>query len=295
MGLIANMWEEFCENMADIIRTPTVDIITSMLADYSTKIGELSSLVSLTPKEYNGGTMFSLVEKVQEEAVLPVAVIILTLVMCHELIYMIIDKNNMADCTLADMLKWIFKTTIAILFLDKSFEFVCAVFELAKYTVTSAHISSTEAIDFSFESVITDTTKKLKDSTDWWEMLGNYFAVWIIRLIMLASTFVIHFTVILRMIEIHLMISLAPIPFATLGNKEFSQIGQNYIKSIFALAFQSFFMYLLLAIFGILLTEVGNISGDVTTQLAWVAGYAVFIAFTFGKVGGYSNRVFGTQ
>lgn len=286
------MWDDFCEFIAILIRAPLIMSIENLFSDFSSQITELGALVSLTPAEYLDGSLFKMVETVQG-AVLPIAVIILTLVMCYELISMIIDKNNMADFPVSDFLKWIFKTSIAIMFLDKSFDFVCAVFELAQHVVQGASSLVGEDLDFSFTEIVVNATENALNEKNWFWLVFDFLLVWLLRVVMIFAGLIINFTVALRMIEIHMMISLAPIPFATLGNKEFSQIGQSYIKSIFALAFQSFFMFLAIAFYGAILKGMVVTGGDVHLQICTAVGYSLFFCFTFSKVGSYSNRVFG--
>lgn len=280
--------------IALMLITPITLSIESMFTYFEEQVTMLSSLVSQTPMEYNT-TIFNFIETVQEKAVLPIAIVIMTLVMCHELITMVIDKNNMADFPVSDFLKWIFKTAIAILFLDKSFEFVCAVFELARAVVMQSGGVLSATMDWGFGDVVADSVASLTDEENVFTLIFIFLGVWLLRFVMIIAGLIINFVVVLRMIEIYMMISLAPIPFATLGNREFGQIGQNYIKSIFALAFQSFFMFLALAMFGVLLSEFTIPDGDVILQLTTATGYAILLCFTFGKVGSYSNRVFGTS
>ncbi len=294
MNIITDSWDFICEVFADLIRAPIVWSVENLFTGFVEQLNTLGALVSLTPKDYLGGYMFDMVEKIQEKAVLPVAVIILTLVMCYELISMIIDKNNMADFPISDFLKWIFKSVIAILFLDKSFIFVCAIFELAQDVVTNSASVLATTIDDPFNPITESVKKAIDEEKNWFALIGTFLLTWILRIVMIGAGVVINAIVALRMIEIHMMISLAPIPFATLGNREFGQIGQNYIKSIFALAFQSFFMFMSIALFGGILNGM-LVGGDLTLQLVTAVGYCIIFCLTFGKVGSYSNRVFGTS
>lgn len=80
-----------------------------------------------------------------------------------------------------------------------------------------------------------------------------------------------------RMIEIYLLTSLAPIPFATVPNRETGHMGQNYFRSLFAVGFQGLLILVCVA--------VGAIWGCV--------GYTVLLCFTLFKTGSLAKSIFG--
>lgn len=299
---ISEMWKTFQELIVLDIVNGISDNVVKIFTSFQSELGEISTLLGQTPQEFNSN-IFSLIENVSKTAVLPVAVIILSLVMSHELISMIIDKNNMADFPVSDFLKWIFKTTIAILFLDKSFDFTCAIFELAQEVVNNTtEIAKEVTLNFNevIGSFLTDVNGigavGAEGKANWLLLFMIYLLTGVLRIGMLALTVVIHLMVVRRMFEVYMMISMCPIPFATLGNREFGQIGQNYIKSMFALAFQSFFYILSIGIFGVLLQGVAfDNSGDILQGLSLAIGYCGLLCLTFAKIGSYSNRVFGVS
>lgn len=266
-------------------------VLTGLFDNFNNNVNAISTLVSQTPQEYNG-SIFSFVQTVSENAIMPCAVIVLAIVMSYELIMMIIDKNNMNEVAIADLYKWCFKTTCAILLVECSFDIVNAIFEMARDVVMLANVSIGSEL-----TTGTDITNEMiaeLDNMELVDVMGTFFLSLILWIVVWILTLKIHFSVIMRMFEVYMMISFAPIPFATLGNREWGQVGQNYIKAIFGLAFQSLFYMLSLYIYGILLNEV-TFDGDLYLSMCMVTGYAGLLCFTIDKVGSYSNRVFGTS
>lgn len=288
--------DKILQAIEDWIRTVLSDAITvhlfTMYDDLNSEIGILSTMVSLTPAQYDS-TIFSFVKKISDTAVMPVAIIIMTLIMCYELITMIIEKNNMHDVGTSDLLKWVFKTFFSIVILTNTFDFVCATFELAQYVVTQAKSVFSTDVYVDIGTVVGDLISTLEN-----EDLGNLFSLFVTTFLLRLGTYitVIIITCVMyfRMFEVYMMISLAPIPFSTFGNREWGQIGQNYVKAIFALAFQSFFMMLAIGIFGVYMNNIAY-SGDLVTSVWKSLGYCFVFCAVFGKVGGYANRVFGTH
>ena len=97
-----------------------------------------------------------------------------------------------------------------------------------------------------------------------------------------------------RMIEIYLTVSVSPIPFATMTNREWGNIGTNYFKSLFALGFQGFFMMVCVAIYAVLVNSM-TISADIHAALFSIAAYTVILCFSLMKTGSLSKAIFGAH
>ena len=97
-----------------------------------------------------------------------------------------------------------------------------------------------------------------------------------------------------RMIEIYLYTSVAPIPFATMANREWGQVGNNYFRGLFALGFQGFFMMICVGIYGVLVSSI-QISSDMHSALFGVAAYTVVLCFGLTKTGNLSKAIFGAH
>ena len=76
-----------------------------------------------------------------------------------------------------------------------------------------------------------------------------------------------------------LYVSVAPVPCATVTNREWGTIGTNYFKGLCALAFQGFFMMVCVAIYAVLVAGVA-VSDNLHTALWSVAAYTVILCFS---------------
>ena len=201
----------------------------------NTRVGEISVQVGTTPAAWNAG-VFSLIRQLSETVILPIAGLILTFVATYELIQMILEKNNMHEFDVANIYKWVFKTTCAILILSNTFNIVMAVFDVSQSVIASAAGIVTGATDIT-PDMLADLEMTL-ETMELGSLLGLFLQSFLIKFTMLALNIFIFVIVYGRMIEIYLLTSLAPIPVATLSNRELGTMGQNYLRSLFAVGFQ---------------------------------------------------------
>ena len=266
---------------------------SGLFTDVNNQVKEVATQVGTSPAAWNAG-VFSLIRQISETVVLPVAGIVLTFVMCYELIGMIIEKNNLHDLDTWIFFKWFFKTFITVLILSNTFNIVLGVFELAQSVVNDAAgvIGSTAGIP---SSILADMETKLQ-SMDLGPLLGLWLQSFIVRLTTVALNIVIFVIVYGRMIEIYLLTSLAPIPFATMGNREIGHMGQNYFKSLLAIAFQGFLILVCIAIYAVLVKSISTAgTADIIGAVWSVMGYTVLLCFTLFKTGTLSKGIFGAH
>ncbi len=252
------------------------------------QVNDVASQVGTSPAAWNAG-VFSLIRQLSETVVLPIAGMILTFVMCYELISIIIEKNNLHDIDTWIFFKWFFKTFTAVLILSNVFNIVLGVFDLSQSVVNSAAgiISNSTAVN---PGMLANLEASLWDM-DVGPLLGLWLQSFIVQLCTVILNIVIFVIVYGRMIEIYLMTSLAPIPFATLGNREIGGIGQNYIKSLLAVAFQGFLILVCIAIYAVLVQSIAT-TGDPIGTVWTIMGYTVLLCFTLFKTGSLSKSIF---
>ena len=263
---------------------------TGMFDEINTKVGSIASQVGQTPQGWNAG-VFNLIRTLSETAVIPIAGLILTFVLCYELIQLIIEKNNMADFDTFNIFKWIFKTFVATYILTNTFNIVMGIFELAQQVVNSSAgiIGSSLNIDLA----MTELEAQLR-TMGFGELVGLFLESSILSLAMKAISLCIFIIIYGRMIEIYLTISVAPIPLSTMVNREWSSMGHNYLKGLFALAFQGFLIMVCVAIYAVLLR--GITSADNIHAAIWgCAGYTVLLCFTLFKTGSLSKSLFSAH
>ena len=229
-----------------------------------------------------------MIRNVSETVIIPIAGMILTFIACYELIQMIIDHNNLANFETWIFFKWVFKTFVAVMLISNTFNITMAVFDVAQHVVNASAgvIAGDTAVDAGALDAMEDTLKAMELGP----LLGVFMQSLIVQLTMRALSIVIFIIVYGRMIEIYLMTSLAPIPFATFGNREQSQIGQNYLRSLFALGFQGFLIMICIGIYAVLVQTV-VFTEDIMASIWGVMGYTVLLCFTLFKTGALAKGI----
>jgi hypothetical protein len=262
-----------------------------LFADVHNQVGEVASQVGPSPAAWNAG-VFSLIRQISETVVLPIAGLILTFVMCYELISLIIDKNNLHEIDTWIFFKWVFKTFIAVLILSNTFNIVLAVFDVSQSVVHKA------AGVIGGNTGVSDSMLANLEAQLWSMGVGSLLGLWmqslLVKITVVALNIVIFVVVYGRMIEIYLLTSLAPIPFATVVNREMGSMGQNYFKSLLAVAFQGFLILICVAIYAVLVQSIAT-SGDPVGSVWRVMGYTVLLVFTLFKTGNLSKSIFNAH
>ena len=255
------------------------------------QVGEIAVQVGTTPAAWNAG-VFSLIRQLSETVILPIAGLVLTFVATYELIQMLLEKNNMHEVDVANLYKWMFKNACAVLILSNTFNIVMAVFD-----VSQSVISRSAGLIQGSTAVSPDMLNNLQttlEGMDLGPLLGLWLQSLVIGLTMQALGIIIFVLVYGRMIEIYLLTSLAPIPVATLSNREVGGMGQNYLKSLFAVGFQGMLILVCVGIYAVLVQGIAT-GGDPISAIWGTVGYTVLLCFMLFKTGTISRSIFGAH
>lgn len=264
---------------------------TGIFDSVNEQVGRVASQVGTMPADFSPG-VFSMIRNVSESVIIPIAGMILTFIACYELIQLIIDHNNLANFETWIFFKWIFKTFVAVLLITNTFNIVMAVFDVAQYVISQSAgiISGSTAVDSAALAQMEDTLMEM----DLGPLLGVFLQSFLLNIAMWIMSLIIFVIIYGRMIEIYLMTSLAPIPFSTFANREQSQIGQNYFRSICALGFQGFLIMVCVGIYAVLVQNIA-FSDDIIASVWGVLGYTVLLCFTLFKTGSLAKSVFNAH
>ena len=268
-----------------------MDNLTGMFDSVNQQVTSMTGDIGMTPAEFSPG-IFSLIQNISETAIMPIAGMILTFIACYELIQMIIEHNNLANLHTWIFFKWILKTYIAVVLITNTFNITMAIFDMAQHVVSASGglISQNTAIDTSALSAMEEQLLTME--------LGVLLSIFMQTLIVQVGTQILAIVIFIivygRMIEIYLSTSLAPIPLATLANKEQGQMGQNYLRSLAALGFQGFLMMICIGIYAILIQSI-TVSSDIVASIWGVLGYTVLLAFTLLKTYNLSKSIFNAH
>jgi hypothetical protein len=266
--------------------------LSGMFDAVNTRVGEIAGEVGKTPSAWNGG-VFSFIHSLSDNVIIPIAGIILTFVMVYELIQMIMEKNNMHDFETFMFFKWIFKTFIAVLIITNTFNIIMGIFDMAQHVVSNSAgvIISETSIDIS--TAIADMEIRLME-----ESIGVLFGIFLqsmmVKLTMVALNICIFVIIYGRMVEIYLMTSIGAIPFATMVNREWGGMGQNYLRAMLALGFQAFLIMVCVGIYAVLVQSI-IISDDVMMAIWTCVGYTVLLCFTLFKTSSLAKSVFNAH
>jgi hypothetical protein len=286
LGLLDSIFEWFRGIFIDGIMSN----FTGMFDEVNTKVGEIASQVGQTPQGWNSG-VFALIRALSETVIIPIAGVILTFVLCYELITMIMEKNNMHDFDTFQIYKWILKTFIAVFILTRTFDIVMGIFELAQHVVNASAWVIGGSLDMNL--ALTELETRLA-AMNTGELIGLYIESAILSLAMKAISLCVFIIIYGRMLEIYLTCSIAPIPFSTMVNREWGHIGNSYLKSLFGLAFQGFLIMVCVAIYAILLQTI-TASSNIHAAIWGCAGYTALLCFTLFKTGSLSKQLFGAH
>ena len=284
--------ERITEAIKEILIGMIQNGLEGMFVEVNDKVGTIASQIGQTPQGWNAG-VFNLIQNLSQTVIVPIAGLIITFVLCYELITMVTQKNNFHEFETYNIFLWIFKAYVAIYLVTNTFNITMAVFDVGQHIVNGAAgvISGSTAVDAS--DAIATLTESLEDME-----IGELFllAMETLLISLTMSILSVIITVIMygRMIEIYLYTSVAPIPFATMTNKEWGNIGNNYLKGLFALAFQGFFMLVCVGIYSVLVNAM-TISTNLYGAMFSVAAYTVVLAFSLFKTGSLSKSIFNAH
>ena len=279
--------EQITDWLKEMLVSGIMQNLSGMFDSVNQRVGDIATQVGTTPAAFSPG-IFGMIRNVSESVIVPIAGMILTFIACYELIQMIIDHNNLANFESWIFFKWVFKTFLAVTIITNCFNITMAVFDVSQQVIAGAGgiIAGSTAID----SAALDSMQATVEAMDLGPMLGLYLQSFVVQTTMWVLGILIFVIVYGRMIEIYLMDSLAPIPFSTFGNREQSQIGQNYLRSLFAIGFQGFLILVCVGIYAVLIQSVA-FSQDIIASLWGVVGYTVLLCFTLFKTGGLAKSV----
>lgn len=283
--------QQITDWLKEVLVAAIMGNLSGMFESVNDQVGEIATSVGRTPASFSP-EVFAMVRNISESVIIPIAGLILTFIACYELIQMIIDHNNLANFETWIFFKWVFKTFAAVLLITNTFNITMAVFDVAQNVVNASAgiISGDTAIDASALEAMEGTLMGM----DLGPLIGLFLQSFIVQVTMSALVIVIFIIVYGRMIEIYLLVSLAPIPFSTFANREQSSVGQNYLRALFAIGFQGFLIMICVGIYAVLVQSVA-FSDDIIASIWGVMGYTVLLCFSLFKTSTLAKTVFSAH
>ena len=286
------IWNSITDWLKEVLVSGIVSNLSGMFDSTNEQIGEIAGQVGLTPQAWNSG-IFNMIQNLSNNVILPLAGAILAIVMTLELIQLITDRNNLNDVDTWMFFKWVFKSAAAVLIVSNTWTIVMGIFDAAQSVVNGAAgvMIGNTSIDIS--SVVTDLESRLMEM-DVGPLLGLWFQSLFVGICTWAITICIFIVIYGRMIEVYLVTSVAPIPMATMANREWGQMGQNYLRTLFALGFQAFLIMVCVAIYSVLVQNI-SVSTDLSRAIWTCMGYTVLLCFCLFKTSSLARSVFNAH
>lgn len=286
------IWDSITNWLKEVLVSGIVSNLSGMFDSTNEQIGQIAGQVGLTPQAWNSG-IFNMIQNLSNNVILPLAGAILAVVMTLELIQLITDRNNLNDVDTWMFFKWVFKSAAAVLIVSNTWTIVMGIFDAAQSVVNGAAgvMIGNTSIDIS--SVVTDLESRLMEM-DVGPLLGLWFQSLFVGICTWAITICIFIVIYGRMIEVYLVTSVAPVPMATMANREWGQMGQNYLRTLFALGFQAFLIMVCVAIYSVLVQNI-SVSTDISTAIWTCMGYTVLLCFCLFKTSSLARSVFNAH
>lgn len=286
------IWNKITEWLKGIMIGGIMGNLQGLFDNVNTQVGSIAGQVGTTPQAWNG-SVYSMIRGLSDNVILPIAGVILAIVMTMELLQLVLEKNNMQSFETWVFFKWMFKTFCAVIIVTNTWDIIMGIFDAAQSVVNSAAgvISADTAIDLT--QVIGNLEGRLQEM-EIGPLLGLWFQTLFVGVTIQALSICIFVIVYGRMMEIYIVTSLAPIPMATMMNHDWGQMGQNYLKSLFALGFQAFLIIVCVAIYAVLVHTIA-VETDVVAAIWTCIGYTVLLCFSLFKSGGVAKQIFGAH
>ena len=286
------IWNSITDWLKEVLVSGIVSNLSGMFDSTNEQIGQIAGQVGLTPQAWNS-RIFNMIQNLSNNVILPLAGAILAVVMTLELIQLITDRNNLNDVDTWMFFKWVFKSAAAVLIVSNTWTIVMGIFDAAQSVVNGAAgvMIGNTSIDIS--SVVTDLESRLIEM-DVGPLLGLWFQSLFVGICTWAITICIFIVIYGRMIEVYLVTSVAPIPMATMANREWGQMGQNYLRTLLALGFQAFLIMVCVAIYSVLVQNI-SVSTDISTAIWTCMGYTVLLCFCLFKTSSLARSVFNAH
>ncbi len=283
-----NILDIILDWIKEILRDCIMGNLDGMFDQVNSEVGEIAGNVGTTPAAWNAG-VFSMIRSLSDNVVVPIAGIVLTFVLCYEFINMIIERNNLHDFETFAIYKWILKAFVAVYLVTHTFDITMAIFDVAQKIVeqSAGIITGTTSIDFA--AAIADAETQL-EAMEIGELFGLLVETMLLRVTMPIMSLCVMLVLVGRMIEIYIYCSVGAIPFATMTNREWGQMGNNYLRGLMALGLQGFFIMVCVAIYAVLVSHIGS-AANLHLAIWQCAGYTILLCFSLFKTGGVSKSI----
>ena len=287
-----DIFQQISDAIHDFLVNLVGGVFIQIFNEANEQTGQIASQVSLSPSDWNSG-IFTMIRNLSNNVILPIAGMIITFVLCYELITAITERNNMRDVDVDTFIKYIFKACVAVFLLSHTFDIVLGIFDVSKWVVDTASVSITNDTYVDVISIY-NNFKDTLETMDNGSLILLFLEVSIVSLAVKAIAILVAVILINRMIEIYLYCSVAPIPFATITNREWGNVGTNYLRSLLSLAFQSFFIMVIVGIYSVLVKQL-QFTTSLNDMVVQLGIYSVVLCMALLNTSNISKSIFNAR
>lgn len=278
------------EWMQDLMIPGITSNINGIFDATNEQVADISFHVGQTPQAWNS-SVYSMIRTLSDTVILPIAGVILAFVMTLELIQVVTERNNLQEIETWAFFKWAFRAAAAILIVSNTWNIVMGIFEAAQSIVRSAAGIIGGNAELAPSTAELETTLRALGVG---ELFGVYLESLLLSFAAKAVSIIVMIIIYGRMIEIYLVTSIAPVPMATMMNKSWGSIGQNYLRSLLALAFQAVMIIVCVGVYYTLIRTT-PFTGNLLSGLFTALGYSVLLCFILFKTSSLSKSVFNAH
>ena len=276
----------------EILRECIMGNLNGLFDQINSEVGEVAANVGTTPAAWNAG-VFSMIRSLSDNVIVPIAGMVITFILCYELISMLMERNNFHDFETFALYKWMLKAFVAVYLVTNTFNITMAIFDVAQHVVRSSAGVITGSTSVDFAAAIGDVAAQL-DTMGIGELFGLLVETMLLKITMPILSLCVMLVLIGRMIEIYIYCSIGAIPLATMTNREWGQMGNNYLRGLVSLGLQGFFIMVCVAIYAVLVGEIGS-SANLHLAIWQCAGYTVLLCFSLFKTSSVSRSIFNAH
>lgn len=252
------------------------DIVSSLAGNESGLTGVIGSL---------NPTVFSFVQTVQTNVVMPIAYTVLALFFMLELYKASLKiEGGGGGTTLGAELVFrvMVKMVLCKMVLDLTPDILNVIYNVSRDMTTG--IKAIMKIGSNASVLDSAALETALAGLTFWDFIPLLILALVVFLIIGIAWVLANVIIVTRFIEIYLYFAVAPIPFATFTHEEMSQVGKNFAKSFTALCIQGVLIYLVLAFFpyiiaGAFLDLGAGFTGHMSLYMSMLgaAGYGVVL------------------
>lgn len=284
-----SVWKDLYEGLYE----KCVDIFNKIFDTLNYRIEWAGKSIGQPLQEWNSSAFF-LIESLAENAFMPIAGYIITFVFCWEFIQLQQEKNRMQNIGADDIMMLLFKFVICFLVCIKSFYIVIGCYSLGGYVVKK--ITGVTTGTFSSEMTLDNVIPANPTNYEFGmvlDLLGVLIVLCISLVICNICAVIIYVKINMWFLEMLVYASPAPIPMATFFNREWGQMGMNYVRKVIAVGFEGAFMLLMFALYGGIINNIS--SSDFMEFMTMMCGCGVGLIFLLFKAGNISSSIFNAH